>query len=126
MNLLDRTGLIDLVARKTDLPAVRRACLTGRVEVLGGFSEVCFQGDPCWIIKITAKHGTEYLVAVVPYDNLHDYCVGIIDEIPWHTWVGTRISRERYSVYAGDHPASYDVLRDLAIERREARRSVLL
>ena len=126
MSLLDRTGLIDLVARKTTLPAVRRACLTGKVEVLGGFSEACFQGDPCWIVRVTARHGTEYLVAVTPYDDLHSYSVGAIGEIPWHNWVGTRVARERYSVYAGDHPARYDVLRDFAIERREARRSVLL
>ena len=124
MSLLDRTGLIDLVARKTNIPAVKRACLTGKVEVLGGFDPL--DDEPGWVVRITAKHGTKYLIAVVPRPPTQEYSVYTLDEVPWHTWVGTRISRERYSVYAGDHPASYDVLRDLAIERREARRSVLL
>jgi len=63
---------------------------------------------------------------VVPRPTLHEYSVYTLDDIPWHLWVGARISRERYSVYAGDHPAIYDARREGAIERRERRRSVLI
>jgi hypothetical protein len=122
---LDRADLIALVAGRTGIAAVKRACLLGKVEVLGGFENLQ-AGDPGWLLKIVCPHGTEYIMAVVPQPTTHEYLVSQHVDIPWHHWTGNRVDRERYSVYAGDHPAIYDARRETAIEKRDRRRSVMI
>jgi hypothetical protein len=102
----DRTALIELVARQAPSPAVRRACLEGEVEVLGGFLT---KTSECWRLRIVAKHGTEYPVAVYPIFQ-DKYLVLQSEGLAWKYWVG-RTDRGEYSIYDGDHPARYDALR---------------
>ena len=110
----DRADIIALVARSAASPACRRACLTGKVEVLGGFSELPPSDKPGWILQITAKHGTVFLIGVIPNDLQHRYQVWTLEEVPWHLWVGRPLAGAAYSVYQGDRPVSYDLRRDQA------------
>ena len=117
--LRDRLDLIDLVARTTSLPpAVKRATLTGTVEVMGGFEEIS-GSESGWVLSITAKHGTKFLVAVIPSEIYHNYRARLIDRIPWESWVGTPLAGATYSIYQGDHPAVYDARRDAERQRQK-------
>jgi hypothetical protein len=120
-----RSDLIALVAKKAPQPACRRACLTGKVELLGGFTALPHLDLPGWIFEITAKHGTVFHIAVVP-DHNNLLWVSPVDSVPWHLWAGRAIAGEGYSIYSGDRPAVYDVRRDTANLKRGQRRTVLL
>jgi hypothetical protein len=119
MRLRDRADLIALVAKKTPSRVCQRACVTGRVEVLGGFAEIPPGDKAGWIVRLTAKHGSVFHVAVIPDDITHEYRVRLIEGIPWHLWMGTPLAGAAYSVYQGDHPATYDARRDAARELLE-------
>lgn len=116
-HIRDRADLITLVAKEALAPACRRACTTGKVEVLGGFGAIPPSLLPGWILQITAKHGTVFLIAVVPDATRLRYRVRSVEEVPWHLWVGTPIRSETYTIYQGDWPAKYDAKRELARER---------
>lgn len=117
--LRDRTDLIEIVAREKTLPpAVRRACLTGTVEVLGGFEEIPLgSGLSGWGLAITGSHGTTWTVAVIP--NIHVYLVRLIEEIPWYLWVGDTLDLDTYSIYQGDHPTLYETRKRAALGQLE-------
>jgi hypothetical protein len=115
--LRHRTDLIELIARECEVPAVRRACVTGKAEVLGGFSEILPSTRPGWIVRIIAQRGAVFLVAVVPNEYHHFYQVYVIDEVPWHLWAGKPMAGAPYSIYQGDHPVAYEMRRDLELER---------
>lgn len=99
-----RSELISLVAKKTVVPAVRRACTLGAVEVYGCFSAVTPSGKPGWILKVTTQHGGSYLVAVVPDEIRHDVNVLVLSKVPWQTWVG---HANPDPLMSGDHPETY-------------------
>jgi hypothetical protein len=124
--LRDRADLIEFVARKINIPACRRACLTGKVEVLGGFENIPPSLLSGWMLTITAKHGTVFHLAVLPDEHEHDYQIQVVNKILWQNWLGTPRAGAAYSLYQGDHPAAYDVRRDLAREKLERRKGVLL
>lgn len=98
------------------MPAIRRACMTGSVEVLGGFEAIPPSPAPGWIVTITTRRGAVSHVAIIPDDIGHRYRVVLVRDVPWHLWVGQPLARTAYSVYQGDHPAAYEARRDLAIE----------
>lgn len=103
----DRSGLIEIAARLAPTPACRRAFVSGHVEVLGGFKVP----HPCWILRVTSRHGTEWLLLVSPDDLTHGYTVGLMSSsVPWDLWVGLRVSAPGYSIYRGDHPLLYEQL----------------
>lgn len=80
------------------------------MEVLGGFHEI-FPGRPGWIVKVVAEHGTEFLQALIPTQNQHEYTVVTVDRVPWTSWVG-KIGLEPYSIFFGDHPEKYCELKE--------------
>jgi hypothetical protein len=95
--ITDRSSLIEYVARHAPAPAVRRACVTGQVEVLGAFS------DPYrWMLRVVACHGTEYVVAVIPSEVAHTYVVAVGGLVSWEQWLGGTPP-----LYRGDHPTRY-------------------
>ena len=116
MRPLDRQDLINLVAYGAPAPACRRACLTGTVEVLGGFSEVPPSTSPGWIVRVTTKRGNVHLVGISPDDIWHKYWVRAVDAVPWHLWEGSPCDPAVYSIYSGDHPETYRTRRSVAQE----------
>ena len=116
MRPLDRQDLINLVAHGAPAPACRRACLTGKVEVLGGFLEIPPSTSPGWIVQVTTKRGNVHLVAVFPDDVLHKYLVYGVGVVPWHLWVGPEDYRWGWNIYDGDHPRAYKIRRSVAQE----------
>ena len=106
IRLRDRSDLIDLVAHAPCCcPTARRACVTGKVEVLGGFSELI--GDRAgWLVRVIAKHGTTFLVAIIPNEVTHLYDAMLYLHIPWERWIGHQ-GQEEYSIYNGDRPLKY-------------------
>jgi hypothetical protein len=93
--------------------------VTGRVEVLGGFEEVLPDFPPGWIVTVTCRGGTVFHVAVIPDQIAHNYRVRLVEEIPWHLWVGRPLAGAGYTIYSGDHPATYDARRDAERQRRK-------
>jgi hypothetical protein len=116
--LRDRADLIALIERQAPSPACKRACLTGKVEVLGGFEEIPPSTCPGWIVRITTKRGSVFQVAVIPDDVKHTYRVRFIGEVPWHLWTGLAHfpGVKDYSIYVGDHPADYTFKRMVALQ----------
>jgi hypothetical protein len=117
--LRDRADLVALVAHDLTLPpAARRACLTGTVEVMGGFEELSGP-DSGWILHCTAKHGTNFIIAVIPDAIRHVYRCILRDRVPWEMWAGRPLAGAGYSIYHGDHPAAYNARRDAERQRRK-------
>lgn len=102
-----RTQLIELIGRATISAACRRACLTGKVEVLGGFSSTPPRDLPGWIVDIVTKHGRDYRVVVGVDEVNHQYRVDeVTDDPPWEHWVG-RYDPAGWAIMAGDNPLAY-------------------
>lgn len=112
-NLRSRSDLIAVVARASEVPAIRRACVTGQVEVLGGFDTIPPGTLAGWILSVTAKHGTHWYVAVLADTYRHRYIVRTQPYAPWRLWIGERAMDDEtgYSIYSGDHPGHYLDLR---------------
>jgi hypothetical protein len=103
-HLRDRADLIALVARAAPVPAARRAYMTGRIEVLGGFSKFPPGTSPGWGLVVTTKHGQVYRLAVVVRPKLV-YAVHLLTTIPWAFWV------KNAPVWGGDYPELYNEVR---------------
>jgi hypothetical protein len=120
MQLRDRTDLVSFVAHDLTLPPVaRRACLTGTVEVLGGFEDIPGSNAPGWILTCEAKHGTVHYIAILANGTRHSYRCRLVGSVPWHLWCGAALPGISYSIYRGDHPAVYDARRDAERQRRK-------
>lgn len=102
----DRADLIALVGRQAPSPAVRRACVTGKIEVLGGFSQAAPSTGPCWLLRIIGRHGATWIVGVAPNDIRHDYGIFLAPRTPWQSWLGDRMAPGG-SLRSGDHPERY-------------------
>jgi hypothetical protein len=113
----DRSALIAIVERQAPVLSVRRACLTGQVEVLGGFDTIPPGTLAGWIVTFTAAHGTIFHVALIADVHKHEYRARLIETVPWQLWVGGQAADEdEYSIYAGDHPEVYQERREKALE----------
>lgn len=85
-------------------PYVQRALIEGGVEFLGGFKQIPPWNSPGWIMKLTSKFKTVYLVAVISQQQEFIIMCRIIDVIPWHHWDGDKSSNP---LYQGDRPEEY-------------------
>ena len=83
--------------------AISRACTTGTVQVLGGFSKVPPGTRPGFIVSITSVHERTWFVAVTTDDHKHIFHVWVVESIPWEYFVGDLHNKE-YSIYDGDDP----------------------
>jgi hypothetical protein len=73
--------------------------------VLGGFRDLI--GDRAgWVLRLTAKHGSTFLAAVVPNDITHEYDIREGRKVPWWKWLGTDDATD-YTLCNGDHPHQY-------------------
>lgn len=106
--ITDRLDLIEMVSARAPSSACRRACLNGKVEVLGGFRVIPPSTLPGWMVLVTTVHGKDYAVAVTADQAMHRYRVWIADKVPWGEWLGFIGD---YSVRSGDHPTLYSALR---------------
>lgn len=97
-----RSELIALIQRQAPSSVIRRACLTGRVEVFGGFHHI--HGSPGWIVRLLSANCKEYIIAVVCNDFQHCFDVERIDLVPWSEWAGGDGKSELTN---GDHPLKY-------------------
>ena len=98
-----RVQLINFVCENISRRAISRACHSGTVQVMGGFSHVLPSQRPGWIVSVTSVHGRTWLVAVTAHDHQHVFHAWVVEKIPWEYYVGT-LGRETYSIYNGDHP----------------------
>ena len=115
-----RRDLIELVARQAPTSVVKRACLNGNVEILGGFTHVLPpSGLPGWIVRLVTVNRHEILVGVVCNEHAHQYEVRVIDMVPWVQWMGDPGLHE-YWVYNGDHPQHYADLHRIAMDNEQA------
>jgi hypothetical protein len=113
----DRSALIQIVERQAPVPAVARACLSGEVEVLGGFDTIPPGTLAGWIVTFTAAHGTVFHVALIADIHKHEYRARLIETVPWQLWIGGQVAEEdEYSIYAGDHPEVYQERREKALD----------
>jgi hypothetical protein len=104
----DRSGLIEIAARLAPTPACRRAFVTGRVEVLGGFDTIPPGTLAGWILAVTTKRGALWHVAVIADVHRHTYWARLQADVPWQLWLGSEmVDSDTYSIYAGDHPCVY-------------------
>ncbi len=98
-----RVELINYICDNISQRAIARACHTGTIKVMGGFSEVPPSQRPGWITAITSVHGRVWFVAVTSDDHHHVFRTWVVKAIPWQYYVG-RADREKYSIYDGDDP----------------------
>ena len=112
-----RTALIDLMIEETTIPAIKRARKDGKIEVLGGFTQIPPGTTGGYILRVTAKYGTEYLVALRPDPVTHHYRVSLVETIPWEFWAGDMLHDPHDFVLCnGDNPEEYEQWR---IEARD-------
>jgi len=97
--------------------AICRAINEGQVEFLGGFKPIPPTTHPGWIMRVTSTHDRTWYVAVICYDRR--YGIRILRDVPWGLWYGTD-SRGVLgpSLYRGDHPEEYKILREAWNENR--------
>ena len=113
IRLRDRSDLIALVEHSPcGCPAVRRACVTGGVEVLGGFHKLV-AGRDGWLVRVTAKHGAQWLIAITMNVHTHLYESNMLLSVPWEYWIGVT-DYTNYHINNGDHPLRYAENRDEA------------
>ena len=98
-----RTELINFICNNIGQSAIKRACHSGTLRVLGGFSLIPPSTRPGWIIMITSIHGRSWEIAVTSDDHRHIFHVWIANRIPWKYYVG-QADRGEYSIYDGDNP----------------------
>lgn len=106
-----RTQLINAIRNGIGMSAVSRACVTGTVEVLGGFSRIPPMPLPGWVVMITSIHGQTWLIAVTPDDHRHVFNTGLIESAPWRYYVGRDGG---CSIYDGDDPEQACIAREQA------------
>lgn len=106
MSIRTRRDLIAAVESAVKLRTQRYAFVEGRVEVLGGFSELPPGPGPGWIVRLTSKYGRTWLLALIPMIRrpimLH------LSEVPWEHWVGPTGN----PLYDGDNPDEYERLKE--------------
>ena len=106
-----RVQLINYICDHAPQSAIARACHTGTVEVLGGFSCIPPGTRPGFIVSITSVHKRTWLVAVTTDDHKHIFYVWVVESIPWEYYVGSEHS-SHYSIYNGDDPIQACISRD--------------
>ncbi len=112
--------------RDSPYPAVRKVVAGepwGTVEVLGGFSKIPPTGLAGVILRVTAQHGQQYLIALVADEAKQSWKRMRIDDVPWENWDGELATAP---VYRGDRPNVYAVYKTYARRLRdEATRDAL-
>lgn len=112
-HLNTRTDLVNFIHKYAPFAAIRRACYTGTVNVLGGFSIVPPGTEPGWITIITSVYGRTWFVVVGPHPaGLPMYVIRTVKRIPWRYWVGDH--RANNPIFNGDNPDRARLLREVA------------
>lgn len=114
--IYSREELTDVVARHAPTKACATAMRENRATVLGGFkSPECL---PCWIVRVKAKYGREWIIAVECDEQARRYSVKILDAVPWEHWIGSTSGRR--PLIDGDDPCFADQQRAIALRRKHA------
>jgi hypothetical protein len=93
--------------------SMARAMTEGKVEFLGGFSEVPPEARPGWIVRITSVYKRMWIMGVVPEEELHTISIKRLTDIPWEYWVGPTGNR----LYDGDDPNEAERLKNLCSDQ---------
>ncbi len=101
-----RNDLINWLENNAPFKAIKRALQEGRVENLGAFESETNYG---WIVKIISKFDKIWHIRISPLSGLNFYGTILIDCVPWEYWIGDKSTN---TLYRGDHPDRYKVLRD--------------
>ncbi len=101
-----RVQLINYIYDHISQNAIARACHTGTVQVLGGFSCVPPGTRPGFIVSITSIHERTWLIAVTTDDHKHIFHVWVVESIPWEYYMCPSRAQQLkgYSIYFGDNP----------------------
>ena len=111
--LQTRTDLVLFAQENCRSYSCERAFLTVKVVVLGGFDPIPPGTAPGWIVLVTSIHKRKWILAVIPDDIKHCYCVKWLDKIPWANWNGSSRTTYRdmelpggwkYTIRDGDIP----------------------
>jgi len=100
-HIISRTQLIEHIATHAKRSALRRACHTGKVEVLGGFSSIPPSTAKGFIVFIQSIHKHVWYVAVTANEVTRTWDVWTVGEVPWENYVGTSMEP---NIYNGDDP----------------------
>lgn len=104
---LYRDELVWFVGRHAPSRSIRRACVEGEVEVLGGFHCLPPTGRPGFVVQVKSRHDTFWNLSVIANEVRHTWHVrGMVDPIPWKHWCDATMGT-CYSLYVGDHPKKY-------------------
>ena len=115
-----RTQLINYIRDHVSQSAIARACHTGTVQVLGGFSCIPPGTRPGFIVSITSIHERTWLIAVTSDDHKHIFHVWIVESVPWRYYIG-KPYKEKYSIYDGDNPAGSFIARGNDMEEDDGK-----
>lgn len=115
MHIKIRDNLIEYLENNLPPNSVHLRALLNHNENLGGFSQVLSPGCPGWIVRVTSKNNNVYHVAVI--NRRLGYLTALLyKDVPWKYWVGYQSTN---SLYTGDKPEEYKVLRQKEITDAE-------
>lgn len=116
---LDTNHLLTWLAQQPLRRSVLRALENGKVEVIGGFKRILPGTSPGFIVKVESYPrsgcpGGRWIIAVICKSATEVYA-RVIPNIPWDQWDG---KIDRKTIYEGDNPHDYELLRNAASRPR--------
>lgn len=110
-----KDNVIDWLIDNCPRRSIVRALEKGKIEYLGGFSQIPPSALPGWILKVTSIYGGKWNVVVLVNDKDHRYEIRIIKTVPWKNWLGVAFWDKNcfaHELLSGDHPKKYKELKD--------------
>lgn len=105
-HIRNKNDLLKILEENPPSPAISAALDTGKIELLGGFSEVPPSDNPAWVVVITSRRGTVWNVVLTYHTHPVRMSVWTVDRIPWEHWVGK--TDRTPGLYDGDKPIEYE------------------
>lgn len=104
-----RDHIIAWLERHCPRKAIVRAIDEGKIELLGGFSQIPPSNHHGWIVRVTSIHKRVWLVAIIPNKRQTDYEIRIPKEVPWKYWCGDFFT---HKIFQGDKPWLYQAIKE--------------
>lgn len=114
IHFLTRSDLILWIDANCKHRSICRSLWNGRVELLGGFTQIPPGTDPGWVVRVTTPNNKVWIVAVVQNHINGNLASWVLDEIPWKYYAGKKHGDK--SLYNGDFPCTYYSMKEKANE----------